>query len=35
MNTLFALSSPNTGVSPYICALHDELGIVGKVTVSL
>jgi plastocyanin len=25
---------PNAGVVPYICALHDKLGVVGKVTVS-
>ena len=32
--TRFRVTFPNTGLFPYICALHDELGMVGKVTVS-
>ena len=32
--TRFRVTFPNPGVFPYICALHDELGMVGKVTVS-
>lgn len=32
--TRFRVTFPNAGTFPYICALHDELGMVGKVTVS-
>jgi plastocyanin len=32
--TRFRVTFPNPGVFPYICALHDEMGMVGQVTVS-
>jgi len=32
--TRFRVTFPNPGTFPYICALHDELGMVGQVTVS-
>lgn len=32
--TRFRVTFPNAGTFPYICALHDELGMIGKVTVS-
>ena len=32
--TRFRVTFPNAGIFPYICAIHDELGMVGQVTVS-
>ena len=32
--TRFRVTFPNAGTFPYICALHDGLGMVGQVTVS-
>jgi plastocyanin len=32
--TRFRVTFPNAGTFPYICALHDDLGMVGQVTVS-
>ena len=32
--TRFRVTFPNAGAFPYICALHDELGMVGQVVVS-
>ena len=32
--TRFRVTFPNPGIFPYICALHDEMGMVGQVTVS-
>lgn len=32
--TRFRVTFPNAGVFPYICALHDELGMTGTVIVS-
>jgi plastocyanin len=32
--TRFRVTFPNAGTFPYICALHDELGMTGQVTVS-
>jgi len=32
--TRFRVTFPNPGVFPYICALHDEMGMVGQVTVT-
>jgi len=31
--TRFRVTFPNPGIFPYICALHDEMGMVGQVTV--
>jgi len=32
--TRFRVTFPNPGIFPYICALHDEMGMVGQVTVT-
>jgi plastocyanin len=32
--TRFRVTFPNPGIFPYICALHDDMGMVGQVTVS-
>jgi plastocyanin len=32
--TRFRVTFPNAGTFPYICALHDDLGMTGQVTVS-
>jgi plastocyanin len=32
--TRFRVTFPNPGTFPYICAIHDELGMVGQVTVT-
>jgi plastocyanin len=32
--TRFRVTFPSAGTFPYICALHDGLGMVGQVTVS-
>jgi plastocyanin len=32
--TRFRVTFPNAGTFPYICALHDELGMIGQVKVS-
>jgi plastocyanin len=32
--TRFRVTFPNSGIFPYICALHDEMGMVGQVTVT-
>jgi plastocyanin len=32
--TRFRVTFPNPGIFSYICALHDEMGMVGQVTVT-